>query len=185
MIVFLLIRLFIYLGQAAVKAACNISGTAAGFVAGEDWDVWQHESQPSRAPQRVEWIRGTGGRRTTQGESNVSNSLLTVTCMLCCCIHRENHWCGQSRKMPSWRDWLTVKQRTLWVIITWSYAVMYVIIRHLTSVLLLLQRLVAKFTNKEKEAFKLAEHLDFEKVWNLPLDLCCYYAGSQKLCILS
>lgn len=30
--------------------------------------------------------------------------------------------------------------------------------------LLLLQRLLAKLTNKEKEASKLAEHLDFEKV---------------------
>lgn len=30
--------------------------------------------------------------------------------------------------------------------------------------LLLLQRLIAKLTNKEKELSKLAEHLDFEKV---------------------
>lgn len=32
--------------------------------------------------------------------------------------------------------------------------------------LLFLQRLLAKLTNKEKEASKLAEHLDFEKVKN-------------------
>lgn len=29
-----------------------------------------------------------------------NNSLLTVVYMLCCCIDRENHWCGQNRKMP-------------------------------------------------------------------------------------
>lgn len=33
-------------------------------------------------------------------------------------------------------------------------------------IFLVLQRLLAKLSNKEKEAFKLAEHLDFEKVYN-------------------
>lgn len=37
--------------------------------------------------------------------------------------------------------------------------------------LLLLQRLLAKLTNKEKELSKLAEHLDFEKVWTTRLVL--------------
>lgn len=37
--------------------------------------------------------------------------------------------------------------------------------------LLLLQRLLAKLTNKEKELSKLAEHLDFEKVWTSRLVL--------------
>lgn len=45
-----------------------------------------------------------------------------------------------------------------------------IIIGHQTSeeiflvILLFLQRLLAKLTNKEKETSKLAEHLDFEKV---------------------
>lgn len=40
---------------------------------------------------------------------------------------------------------------------------------------LFLQRLLAKLTNKEKEASKLAEHLDFEKVWtNALVYVCCH-----------
>ncbi len=156
---------FFFLGQAAVKIARSFTGTAAGVAVREDRDVWQHESQPSRAPQRVEQIRGAGSRRKLK-ESKCQHAVILFW-LLCCCIHRENHWRGQNREMPWRRDWPTVKRRTLWVIITWSCAELFVI-SHQTSedlvFLLLVQRLLAKLTHKEKEASKLAEHLDFEKV---------------------
>lgn len=85
--------------------------------------------------------------------------------------HREILWCGQKRKKP-WRgDWSTAKLRTLWGTNTAVFLFIYKFTCHqVTSqqsallFVLLLQRLSAKLTNKEKEASKLAEHLDFEKV---------------------
>lgn len=116
--------LFFFLGEAAVKIARSFTGAATGVVVWEDRGVWPHESQPSRAPERVEWIRGTGSRRNSQ-RSNVKVPIILfwlLFCMPCCCIHRENHWCGWNRKMPWRREWPTVKGRTLSVAITCSHA---------------------------------------------------------------
>lgn len=99
--------------------------------------------------------------------------LITGIFRPCCCIPRGHRWCGRQRKMCWRRGSPTARQRKLSV-----FSPEHVFDQYRPSnvprrlfFLLLLQRLLAKLTNKEKELSKLAEHLDFEKVWTSRLVL--------------
>lgn len=68
----------IVLGQADIELACGVTGTATGVVVREDRGVWPHESEPSRAAERVAWKRGKEVEETQM--SQCSCSLLSVLC---------------------------------------------------------------------------------------------------------